>query len=76
MDNLLTVLSQCLTCAHHSLDWKSHGVNLSAEQGVSHCYQEEKVKEGSCFCFTDKLTCTSPFRYPWTVHSEHPPLWA
>jgi len=30
MDNLLTVLSQCLTCAHHSLDWKSHGVNLFA----------------------------------------------
>merc|ERR1719220_2487161 len=30
MNNLLTVLSQCLTSAHHSLSWKSHGVNLFA----------------------------------------------
>ena len=51
MNNLLTVLSQCLTSAHHSLGWKSHGVNLSAKQGVSHRHQEEKSEGRQLFLF-------------------------
>ena len=64
MNNLLTVLSQCLTSAHHSLSWKSHGVNLSAKQGVSHYHQERIAKEGSLrFCFrgTVSLLAHLPF---------------
>ena len=61
MNNLLTVLSQCLTSAHHSLGWKSHGVNLSAKQGVSHCYQEEKAKEGIGFVLEASLLAHLPF---------------
>ena len=39
MNDLLTVLPQSLTRAHHSLRWKSHGVNLSEKsekQYVTH----------------------------------------